>query len=159
MKFECKRITVDIDAEDYWLVGWRTWHPNSQGYAVSWNGGRWVRMHRLIMDAGKGQQIDHINRVKLDNRKANLRFADNTTQRQNTDKLNVKASSRHVGVSYKWCWNDGRRYERRRPWQARIKFHGEHIYLGFFATELEAAKAYNEKARELYGECARLNDV
>lgn len=54
-------------------------------------------------------------------------------------------TSRYVGVSLK-------RGERR--WRASI---GKHIHLGYFDTEEEAARAYDTKARELYGDAARLN--
>ncbi len=44
-------------------------------------------------------------------------------------------------------------------WKAQIKFNNVIYYLGMFATELEAAKAYNEAAERYHGEYARLNDV
>lgn len=47
-----------------------------------------------------------------------------------------------------------REYQR---WAAQIKFNHQKIYLGSFATPEEAARAYDAKARELYGDKARLN--
>jgi hypothetical protein len=53
------------------------------------------------------------------------------------------ASSKYKGVS----WDDSRK-----QWRASIP-----IFLGRFDSEIEAAKAYDKKAKELYGEFALLN--
>jgi hypothetical protein len=42
---------------------------------------------------------------------------------------------------------------------ARIGLNGKIIHIGYFTSEVEAAKAYNEKAIEYYGEFANLNKV
>lgn len=60
--------------------------------------------------------------------------------------------SQHVGVSF-----DKR--GRKKPWSAKIKYQGKKIYLGSYYTEIEAAKAYNEKALEIYGPNAKLNSI
>lgn len=44
-------------------------------------------------------------------------------------------------------------------YSARIKFQNKIINLGNFSNELEAAKAYNNKAIELYGQRAKVNNV
>jgi hypothetical protein len=67
-----------IDDEDYELVSkYGRWYENDSGYAIKKtriNGKSVsVRMHRLVMDAPKGLQVDHINGNRLDNRKTNLR--------------------------------------------------------------------------------------
>jgi hypothetical protein len=50
-------------------------------------------------------------------------------------------------------------YSKKNPWIAKIKQNGKEIYLGTFPTAIEAAKAYNRKAIELYGDKARLNMI
>lgn len=45
----------------------------------------------------------------------------------------------------------------KKPWRAYITFNGKQIRIGGFATEEEAALAYDKKAKELLGSSARLN--
>jgi len=47
--------------------------------------------------------------------------------------------------------------EHARPWEARISFNTKKIYLGSYKTKEEAARAYDKKAIELFGEFAQLN--
>jgi hypothetical protein len=47
--------------------------------------------------------------------------------------------------------------KRYRKWCAAIWFEGRNHYLGSFDVEIEAAKAYDRKAVELFGEFAYLN--
>lgn len=57
-----------------------------------------------------------------------------------------RASSEYVGVT---LW--------RNKWRAQMVHHGKHFHLGVFDNEESAAAAYDAKARELYGDKARLN--
>lgn len=45
----------------------------------------------------------------------------------------------------------------RAKWQAQVKHNRKNVYVGLFNTALEAARAYDEKAKELFGEFAQLN--
>lgn len=77
-----------IDAEDVWVVDGRNWdvqvgaHPYFKRMHRNQDTGArtLVYLHRLIMRAGRGSIIDHVNRNPLDNRKSNLRFV---TAKQN----------------------------------------------------------------------------
>ena len=44
-----------------------------------------------------------------------------------------------------------------RRWRASIKFDGNQEYLGIYDSEIDAARAYDERARVLHGPYARLN--
>lgn len=108
-----------------------------------------VYLHRFVMNAPKGVHVDHKDNDGLNCQKHNLRLA---TAAQNHQNMKVDRSSAvpFKGVTY--C----RRRNRRRRFRARLYGAGG-ASLGFFLTAEEAAKAYDAKAREMYGEFARLN--
>ena len=58
--------------------------------------------------------------------------------------------SNYVGVSRQKNSN-------KNPWRAYITFKGKQILLGGFKTEEEAALAYDKKAKELFGNNAKVN--
>ena len=66
-----------FDVEDLPLIESRSWYKDKDGYLVScyyFNGcRRFVRFHRIVMQAKPGQFVDHINKNRADNRKHNLR--------------------------------------------------------------------------------------
>ncbi|MHC4426509.1 MAG: AP2 domain-containing protein [Planctomycetota bacterium] len=143
-----------VDPQDYlWLSQFR-WHcktnPNAT-YAVRTitHAGRQKRiyMHRLIAKTAPNLLCDHINHNGLDNRKNNLRNC--TLKQNNANSRSAKnASSKYKGVS----WNKSRK-----KFAAYIKKDGKQINLGLFATEIAAAKAYDEAAKKYHGEFAGLN--
>lgn len=96
-----------------------------------------------------GLVIDHQNGNGLDNRRANIRVA-TKSQNQWNRKLNENNSSGIKGVS----WNKASK-----KWHATIKHDGQKINLGFFEHKLDAGHAYNEKAKEVFGEFAQVSDL
>ncbi|MHC4655116.1 MAG: AP2 domain-containing protein [Planctomycetota bacterium] len=105
-------------------------------------------MHQVIMGTEEGKVIDHINSNGLDNRKANVRFATPQQNGWNQRKQRGNYSSKYKGVHWE---------KKRNQWRARITFKGRVVPLGRFDTEEEAGRAYDGKARELFGEFASLN--
>jgi hypothetical protein len=106
-------------------------------------------MHREIITPPYPLVVDHINHNGLDNRKANLRPA--TKSQNNINKPNIKrkgAHSKYRGVTLE---------KRINKWQAQIRAKGTHRVIGYFEDEIEAAKAYDAKARKYHGEFAVLN--
>lgn len=143
-----------VDDEDYeWLNQWK-WCAfiNESGQCYAARGTRrnhqrkTILMHRLIMNATKGQIIDHKNHNSSDNRRANLRIC--THQQNDRNRRKVFGSSKFKGVSWK---------KSNSCWCAYIKINGKHKSLGFFHNEIDAAKAYDVKAKELFGEFAKTN--
>lgn len=136
-----------IDDEDFEKLNEFNWYFRKEGYAVS---NTKHLMHRLVMNAPKGYQVDHINLNKLDNRKSNLRLANASTNKAN-DGLRANNTSGYKGVQ---CMRG-----RKKPWMSRIKVNYKNIYLGYYYTPEEAARAYNEAAYIYFGEYARLNKI
>jgi len=136
-----------VDAEDYeWLSQWR-WRVYGGGYAVRWEKRKLIFMHRQIMQPPKGKVVDHVNGNGFDNTRANMR---NITPQQNSCNRSkqVGTISMYKGVDYD---------KRSDQWYARIRVHGKLLHLGYFDTEVEAARAYDRGAVELFGEFAGLN--
>jgi hypothetical protein len=135
-----------IDDEDFELVSRWKWRVHTKGYATC-TGNR--LMHRIIMRAQQGQQIDHINLDKLDNRKSNLRLCTNSQNHMNIKKYKGKTSK------YKGVYLD----KSRGKWAADIKLNKKKIRLGRFPTEDSAGLASNVAAMKYFGPFALLNEV
>jgi hypothetical protein len=146
-----------IDAEDAPKVNGLSWYAlvsasSEQIYAATRD--KRVRgksaillMHRLITDAPVGMMVDHENRNGLDNRKGNLRVCTQSQNMANQKRRSI-GSSAYKGVSWsKWM----------NRWKACVQFNYRIVHIGYFSDEIDAAKAYDSKARELFGEYARCN--
>jgi hypothetical protein len=96
-------------------------------------------------------EIDHINRIKTDNRIGNLRPCTSTAA-QNKGNIGLLRTntSGYKGVSLN---------KRSGKYHAQIKINGKQTYLGRFDTPEEAALCYNKAAWEYFGEFAYLNEV
>lgn len=143
-----------VDGKDYEQLNKHNWYVNKIGntyYAMkhtpAQNGKQGIiLMHRVILGLSKGVEADHRNGCGLDNRRVNLRPA-TRNQNQWNRRPQVK-TSKYKGVS----WNKGAK-----KWKAQIRFDSKKIHLGYFDSEIEAAKAYGRKAKEMFGEFARIN--
>lgn len=139
-----------IDEDDEPLVLPHKWF--AQRIRDRWYAGRnfkretgWgvLHMHRLLSDA---DIVDHINGDGLDNRRSNLRPANQFQNQQNRGpNKNNKSGFKGVSRSGKTLW------------QAHIWSDGKHYALGRYATPEEAARVYDEAAREMHGEFAYQN--
>ena len=109
--------------------------------------GKVIYMHREITGAPKGVRVDHRDGDGLNNQDDNLRFADSSQNRRNS-KHRADASTAYKGVQVQKLSN---------KYAARLKVGKKNLYLGSFETPEEAARAYDEKAKELFGEFARTN--
>lgn len=151
-----------VDDEDYgWLIRWK-WtvakgravrsERVSETPGITRHNRKKIQMHRVILGARPGEQVDHINRDKLDNRRENLRIATGSQNQHNKAAILLRkgkeTSSVYKGVS----WN-----RKKRKWWVGIAVNGKTIHVGRFNDEVEAAKAYDEAARRLHGEFACLN--
>jgi hypothetical protein len=103
-------------------------------------------MHRVILNAPKGMEVDHINRDGLDNRKVNLRLA--TTTQNVCNRYWRSKTSKYKGVHFdKSCGK----------YRTEITLNRKRIHVGKYDSEIEAAKAYDNAAKKYHGEFAYLN--
>ncbi len=143
-----------VDDADFERLNQFKWYASKQPgtfYACRDAGGRTnrkqIRMHRVITGVTKSRQVDHINGNGLDNRRTNLRICVASQNQANRGKQR-NCKSGFKGVS----WNKSNR-----KWVSLIQVLGKHIYLGGFDCKITAARAYDEKAKEMFGEFARTN--
>lgn len=125
--------------------GSQTLYAVSTGYCPETRKGNTISMHRVIMHAPLGVQVDHINGNGLDNRKENLRLCQDFQNKGNMPKRTTNPC-RFKGVR-----------KRNNRYAARIGYRGKQYHLGSFTTDAEAAIAYNAAAVQFYGEFARIN--
>lgn len=142
-----------VDDEDHArLVSMGRWYAAPDGrtvYAgrnrkVGPNKYRTVLMHAVITG---WDYVDHINGDGLDNRRANLRQA-TRSQNHGNRRTPISNTSGYKGVH----WDPATE-----KWRARIGFQGQRLGLGFYEDAVDAARAYDRAALELFGEFARPN--
>ena len=150
-----------VDDEDFERVNqykwWRTQRRRKSNYAQGRvKGRRMILLHRFVLgiEDKPTPHIDHINRDGLDNRRCNLRLVTNSQNQQNSKKRRAyggkPTSSQFKGV----CFHSGHK-----TWGASFRKDNKSYHIGYFNTEIEAAKAYNKFAKENFGKFARLNEI
>lgn len=126
-----KKVLYDKEDDD--IVKKYKWHISDTGYAV-WRGvidgeKKTIRLHRLIAKPQGDLVVDHINRNKLDNRRANLRCVTQAENVRNSEQVvNAKGyyySNSKCRVNNKWV----------------VDYRG---YDCTFATEADAKKAVEQ---------------
>jgi hypothetical protein len=139
---------------------WRILHlcMSKQGYyqiSLSHNKkSRTHLVHRLVAtefieNPADKPCVDHIDRCKLNNFAVNLRWCTSSENNANRSKR-ANATSQFVGVN--WA-------KHQKKWRSRINIQKKYIHIGYYSDEREAARAYDRKALELYGEFANINGI
>lgn len=156
-KFPNVLTVVDADIVDELLsrgrwVAAKMKQCSERLYVTRGVGGRKNRrnesLHRILLALGDSDlQCDHIDGDSLNNRISNLRIATATENKRNRLKYGG-TSSRYKGV----CIDNDRGL-----WQVGISVNGKRKALGRFASEEDAARAYDAAAKLHYGKFARLN--
>lgn len=147
-----------VSKEDYERVSEKKWHVcGKEPYLYAASGHKtskkrvakgykstntYTTLHRFITNAGEGSVVDHINKDTLDNRRSNLRVCSHS---QNLFNSKFKA------VEFKGV----RKHKSRDCFEVFIN----DIVLTGFCTKSDAARAYDQIAKKLYGEFAHLNNV
>jgi len=117
-------------------------HLNKRGYRLIQIGRRGYRAHRIIWEMvhgtiPDGQEIDHINGIRDDNRITNLRLTSHAENMRNS-RQRRDCPEGHTGV-----------YARKDKWRAMIRHDGRLRHLGTFSSREAAAAAYQEAAARL----------
>jgi len=145
---------VIVDDNDWHNLMRCSFGVNKAGYVSIRLKGDIIMIHRYLLKPPDDMIVDHINGNKLDNRRCNLRIVDAKQSSYNKAKFNpTTASSPYKGVSKIVRKTTGNVYS------VCIRKNGTVHRLGIFKNEEDAARAYNEKAQELFGEYAYLNVI
>lgn len=138
-----------VDEIDIGLLSKYKWHMDNHGYAKTGHKKSTpIRLQNLIIEHDPEMLVDHVNGDKLDNRRENLRVCTRQQNCWNSKKSERALSSKYKGVSL--CRSDLK-------WVSSICLNGIPVTIGRYATEEEAAREYDSKAKELFGEFAKLN--
>lgn len=150
-------LSALVDDADYDLVMKYHWYAawgktSNTWYAAVTNTKPYIQMHRLILGAKAGEEVDHRDHNGLNNTRANIRIC---THRQNHQNMRKYRGGKcpYKGVyffSHKPVPN---------PWYVQITVNGKILNLGMFSTPEEGAQAYNEAAKKHFGEFAHLNVI
>jgi hypothetical protein len=141
-----------VDESDLDLLAGHKWFAlfpdrrNPRVYAAAKIGGRNVMMHRFLVGASAGSDVDHRDGDGLNNRRSNLRECSRSENQMNQRPRG--GTSRFKGVYL---------HARSGKWAVKIKRDGKFYWLGYHADEEVAARKYDEAARRIFGEFACLN--
>lgn len=149
-----KGLVALVDDEDFEELSKFRWYAslNRKHYARrhQMKDGKKVKvyMHRQILNVTDPKVfVDHIDGNGLHNCKINLRTASHSENLINITKR-LGTSSKYKGVNYRKSTG---------KWQVQIQKKGKLYFVGSFINEVDAAKAYDKKAVELFGNFANLN--
>lgn len=145
------RVVFLVDELDAEWCRQDKWYLHSGGYITrKIFKGRTVYLHReILMRLGHDiteRWVDHVNGVKTDNRRENIRLCNASQNGANKSKYSPHTESVYKGVFRK---ND--------QWYVQLKVDGKHISAGPFPNEEKAARRYDLYARKHFGEFARYN--
>jgi hypothetical protein len=145
-----KKVAI-IDDEFCEIVSHYRWYLHRDGWACGFSYSLgFSPMHQLVLPP-KGKLFpDHRDKNKLNNRKSNLRLATKAQNAQNSKKRKQENNtSKYKGVGL---------HKPSGLYHARIKPPRKaRISLGYFTTQIAAARAYDVAARKHFGEFAHLN--
>ncbi len=148
MKVKIGKYVTYVDKKYYLKFKDKHW-----SITCGWNNTPYVlvggkSLSRAIMGTPKGLIAEHKNHNTLDNRRRNLR---NATRAQNMwNRKKTCGSSKYKGVYFRPPY---------KKWRAAIYFNNKRISVGYFAKEEDAARAYNKRAKQLFGKFACLNII
>ena len=134
---------VKVDTDDVPILSSYVWHVDPNGYVIGRVDGVTTKMHRFLLrlDNGGAEEVDHINRDKLDNRRSNLRIA---TRSENCFNRGIQSTntSGYIGV-YK--------HVQMNKWCAQMNKDGHRMYLGYYDSIDDAVSARRAAELQYWG--------
>lgn len=122
-----------VSNEDFDELSKYKWWKNDDNYVCGYVQGRSIRIHRFIMKAKNGQIVDHINGIRYDNRRENLRFVTRLQNSQNINTIRTGTTSKYRGVHLS---SSGK-------YSVSITINGKRHNLGSYELEIDAAKRWD----------------
>lgn len=139
-------MELKLSKQDSHLLD-KAYYDKSNGYyRINIKNSGYVYLHRYILNAKKGDIVDHINRNKHDNRRENLRIV---TAKLNCYNKEVKNNLGRGIYFDKW----GNRY------RVCLSNNNKTYKLGSFKTLQEAKICYNKASKEMYGDDAFQHEI
>lgn len=134
-----------VDDKDYPILSQYKWLAHKTYGGIFYvekklSKNKMISMHRFLLKPRKNQEIDHINRNGLDNRRKNLRICTRGENLSNRG-LFKNNTSGYTGIY---------RSKNKKKWNSYIGFNNKNIYLGAFKTKKLASEAYLKKKKELW---------
>ena len=142
-----------VDDDDFEILNQYKWCAvrvsGGSYYAARKQGKKKIYMHKELLKVPKNRVVDHIDGNTLNNCMANLREC-SIAENVRNQKIRSTNTTGFKGVSY---------YKNRNMYAARIMLNYRAHFIGLYYTPEGAARAYNQRAKELFGEYALLNIV
>lgn len=139
-----------VDSIDFQDLNQSCWFVSTHGYAIrntNKDGERTTEgMHRVIMQAPKGFDVDHINGNRLDNRRSNLRICTRAENIRNKGVASTKSSSGYKGIR-----KNGNR------WVVELWANNQSHYFGRYIYLNEAIAVRDKNIKLLHGKFARID--
>ena len=169
MEIERTKGTILIDDEDEGVLD--RCHINIRnGYIrLEWNDKslrpKRRNLSRVIMGLPVGLKADHtlwvdrINHNPFDNRRCNMRVCTRSENARNNVGQRTRMGSKYKGVMFQNPAKYDPSHNHTKVWRAYTRVKGKRLWFGYYATEEDAARGYNENAKKLFGEFACLNAV
>lgn len=146
----CSKDIISLaSVEDYDFISKHGWSLGPGGYLTCRIDGRGYLLHRLLMDAESGLEVDHINLNTLDNRRENLRIVTPSQNQMNKGKMSNNTSG-YKGIT----WDKDRN-----KWKVSLNENGICHNIGRFDELKDAVIARKEAEEKYFGEYAYKGDT
>ena len=160
LKLINSKLFIQVDDYLFNELNQYQWFLNMKGYVFRWENNRRIFLHRFIINAIKGQIVDHIDNNPLNNQLNNLRICTNKENSYNKQ-LYKNNTSGYKGVFYHHEFRGKNKYLKE-YWKVILTIEGKQKTKKFPYTnegKIQAALYYNELAKQYFKDFAKLNII